>query len=80
MNDVRERIEQVLAETVRPLLTSTGGDVHLLELDGDGVARIAFVGTCSACPSTVMTLLMGIEAELRQRVPEVAYLEVASGA
>ena len=77
MSDVHDRIEQVLAESVRPLLQASGGDVRLLGLDNAGVATIALVGTCRSCPATAMTILMGIEAQLRQRVPEVAYLEIA---
>lgn len=77
MSDVRARIEQVLADSVRPLLQADGGDVQLVGIDDAGVATIALVGTCRSCPATAMTILMGIEAQLRQRVPEVAYLEVA---
>jgi hypothetical protein len=41
----------------------------------EGVARIRLNGVCGCCPSTVMTVIMGIEQELRKHVPEVRYLE-----
>ena len=40
-----------------------------------GVVQVRLSGVCAGCPSTVMTLIMGLEHELRQRVPEVEYLE-----
>ena len=40
-----------------------------------GVVQVRLSGACASCPSSVMTLLMGLEHELRQRVPEVEYLE-----
>jgi Fe-S cluster biogenesis protein NfuA len=69
-----EKITQVLTEEVGPALAMDGSAIEVLDLDG-GVARIRLGGVCSGCPSTVMTILMGIEQELRKHVPEVEYLE-----
>ena len=52
------------------------GDIELLDVQ-DGIARVRLHGTCSGCPSSVMAILMGIEQELRKRIPEVEYFEVA---
>jgi Fe-S cluster biogenesis protein NfuA len=42
----------------------------------DGVVRLRLVGACCGCPSTIMAIITGIDQELRQRVPEVEYLEL----
>ncbi len=77
-SDLHQRVEKVLDATLRPILQDTGGNVVLLEITSDKVARIGLQGTCRGCPSSVMSIIMGIESELRELVPEIAYLEVAS--
>jgi Fe-S cluster biogenesis protein NfuA len=72
--DLKERVARVLAEEVRPALQMDGGDVEVLGVE-DGVLRVRLHGTCGGCPSTVMAVIMGLERELRQRIPEIEYLE-----
>ncbi len=74
--ELRQRVEVVLNSTLRPILQDTGGNVILVDITEDKVARISLQGTCRGCPSTVMSIIMGIESELRDMVPEIAYLEV----
>ena len=73
-DDLKARIMHVLAEEVRPTLLRDGGDVEVLDVEA-GVVRVRLHGTCGGCPSTIMAVVMGIEQELRRRVPEVEYLE-----
>ncbi len=72
--DLKQRVARVLAEEVGPALHMDGADIELVDLV-DGVARVRLLGTCAGCPSTILAVLMGIEHELRQRIPEVEYLE-----
>jgi Fe-S cluster biogenesis protein NfuA len=73
---LKERVAKVLAEEVAPLLQLDGGGVEVLDVT-DGVVRVRLVGACGGCPGTVYAVLMGLEEELRRRVPEVEYLEAA---
>jgi Fe-S cluster biogenesis protein NfuA len=73
-NDLHRRVSRVLAEDIAPALQMDGGDIELVEV-GDGVARVRLLGVCNGCPSTILSVIMGIEEELRQRVPEVEYIE-----
>lgn len=75
-HDLKERVAQVLAGEVRPMLQLDGGSIEILDVE-DGSARVRLHGTCGGCPSTIVAVLMGIEQELRRRVPEIEYLEVA---
>src|SRR5256885_1605115 len=67
---------RVVAEEVLPALQMDGAGVEVLGVD-DGVVRVRLAGTCSGCPATARAVIMGIEEELRRRVPEVDYLEAA---
>jgi Fe-S cluster biogenesis protein NfuA len=71
---LKERVARVLADKVGPALQMDGAAIEVLDVT-DGVARIRLGGALSCCPSSVMTVIMGIEEELRKHVPEVAYLE-----
>jgi Fe-S cluster biogenesis protein NfuA len=74
MTDLESRVTQVLAEKVGPALDMDGTQLEVLDVT-DGVARIRLGGVCGSCPSSIMTVVMGIEEELRRHVPEVDYIE-----
>ena len=59
---------------VRPYLMSDGGNVELAEIDGL-VVRLKLIGACGSCPSSTMTLKMGIQRRLMERIPEIADVE-----
>lgn len=71
---VFQRVEQVI-ERIRPAVQSDGGDVELVEVTQDGIARIRLHGACVGCPSSSMTLHMGIERNIQEKVPEVVAVE-----
>jgi Fe-S cluster biogenesis protein NfuA len=70
----RETVELVL-NRVRPYLVADGGDVELVALEGANL-RIRLTGTCAACPSSHLTLSMGIETALREAMSDFGHLEV----
>jgi Fe-S cluster biogenesis protein NfuA len=67
---VRERVQSVI-NLIRPAVQADGGDIELVDVTDQGVVQIRFHGACHGCPSSHMTLHMGIERNLRERVPEV---------
>ncbi len=72
--ELKERVEQVLGQ-VRPALQAHGGDVELVEVGEDGVVKVQLQGACRGCPMSQMTMTMGIEAALKEEIPEVASVE-----
>jgi len=72
--NLSERVRAVLTEEIGPALELNVADIEVLEV-ADGVARVRLGGVCSGCPSTIMAVIMGIEEELRRRLPEIEYLE-----
>ncbi len=67
---MREEVEKVL-EMVRPGLQADGGDVELVEVTEDGVVKVRLKGACGSCPMSTMTLKMGIERAMKEKVPGV---------
>jgi len=64
-----ENVEKVL-EDMRPYLQQDGGDVSLQEIDGP-IVKLELQGACGTCPSSTMTLKMGLERGLKERIPEI---------
>lgn len=64
-----QQILQVL-EQVRPYLNQDGGDVEFVSFE-EGIVNVRLHGACGTCPSSLMTLRMGIENALREVVPGV---------
>jgi Fe-S cluster biogenesis protein NfuA len=68
-----ENVETVL-DTLRPYLMADGGNVELVEIEGPTV-KLRLQGACGSCPSSTMTLRMGIERKLRDMIPEIGDVE-----
>ncbi len=73
-SDTLERVARIL-ELIRPAVQSDGGDVELVGVSEEGVVTIRLHGACVGCPSSQMTLKMGIERNLKDHVPEVTRVE-----
>ena len=71
---LRERVEKVLDE-IRPALQMDGGDVELVDVEESGVVKVKLMGNCGSCPSSTMTLKMGIEMAIMENIPEVVSVE-----
>jgi Fe-S cluster biogenesis protein NfuA len=71
---LKQRVVVALACEVGPALAMDGTLIEVLDVT-DGVARLRLGGVCGGCPSSMMSVIHGIEEELRKRVPEIAYIE-----
>ena len=67
---VNEAIEQL-----RPSLHADGGDMELVEITDDAVARVRLLGACSDCSMSVMTLKAGLEEAVKIMAPEIVSIE-----
>ena len=65
-----DRIKEILETEVRPAIAMDGGDVVFAGFH-DGVVEVMLQGSCVGCPSSTATLRFGIEARLRDAIPEV---------
>jgi Fe-S cluster biogenesis protein NfuA len=64
------RVEEIL-DMIRPALHADGGDVELVDIDEEGFVYLQMHGACGGCPMSTATLTLGIEAQLREAIPEV---------
>jgi len=67
---VSARIRDILDQEIRPAVAMDGGDIVFAGYQ-DGVVELYMQGSCQGCPSSTATLKMGIEARLRELIPEV---------
>lgn len=71
---LQEKVKKTLEE-IRPMLQAHGGNVELINVTDDGMVKLKLVGACGGCPMASMTLKMGIERQLKERIPEVKSVE-----
>lgn len=74
-DELRARVQRILTEEAAPALQMDGSTIEVCDVQG-GVVQVRLGDVCAGCPGTIMAVVMGLEQELRQRVPEVEYLEV----
>jgi Fe-S cluster biogenesis protein NfuA len=68
---LKESVQTALDE-IRPALQADGGDVELIDVSETGVVTVKLKGACHGCPMGEQTLKMGIEKQLKQKVPGVS--------
>lgn len=74
---MREQVQAVL-DQIRPGLQQDGGDCELVNVTDEGVVQVRLVGACAGCPMSQMTLKMGIEATLKEKIPAVQSVEAVA--
>lgn len=69
-NDVVKRIKELLENYVKPAVEMDGGAIQFRSYN-DGVVNLMLQGSCSGCPSSMITLKAGIEGMMKRMIPEV---------
>ncbi len=72
-NSLAERANRAL-DRIRPAIAADGGDVWLIRVDGT-TAFVQMLGACGGCAASHLTLKNGIEAVIREDVPEITAVE-----
>jgi Fe-S cluster biogenesis protein NfuA len=62
-------------EQLRPFLKDDGGDMELVEITDDGIAKVRLLGACSDCSMSLMTLKAGLEDAVKKVAPEIKSVE-----
>jgi Fe-S cluster biogenesis protein NfuA len=70
---IKNRVQEALND-IRPQIQGDGGDVELVAIEGN-VVKVRLVGHCACCPMSQVTLKNGIEAYVKERVPEIQKVE-----
>ena len=69
-SESEQKIKKILDEEIRPAIAMDGGDVEFRSFE-NGILTLLLQGACSTCPSSTMTLKMGIENRLKSEIPEL---------
>lgn len=64
------KVEAALDE-IRPFLQSDGGDISLLSIDENKIARVQLQGACVGCTVNQMTLKSGVEMTIKKHAPQI---------
>ena len=70
LKEIEKKIVQILNEKIRPAVAKDGGDIKFKEFK-DGIVKVQLQGSCSGCPSSLMTLKQGVQNLLCHYLPEV---------
>jgi len=73
-SDTISKIKEVLDSKIRPAVARDGGDIIFKSFE-DGVVKVQLKGSCSGCPSSIMTLKQGVQNLLCHYIPEVKSVE-----
>jgi Fe-S cluster biogenesis protein NfuA len=65
-----QKVKEVI-DDISPALQAHGGDIELVNVDKDNNVSVRLQGACVGCPGAQMTLRLGVERILKERVPEV---------
>ena len=71
---MKEKVQEAL-DVIRPQLQADGGDIELIDVSDDGVVKVRLVGACAGCPGAQMTLQLGVERAIKERIPEIKAVE-----
>ena len=74
LKDIEKRIIKILDQKIRPAVAKDGGDIKFKEFQ-DGIVKVQLQGSCSGCPSSLMTLKQGVQNLLKHYVKEVNSVE-----
>ena len=74
---IKEKVIQSI-NRIRPYLQSDGGDIQFVELTDDLTVIVNLTGACHGCPFRMQTLKAGVENAVKQDVPEIAVVILAS--
>jgi Fe-S cluster biogenesis protein NfuA len=67
---MKEKVQKAI-DLIRPSLQADGGDVELIDVSSDGIVKVKLTGACHGCPMSQMTLKMGIEKIIKEKVPDI---------
>ena len=73
-NDIINKINEVLDSKIRPAVARDGGDITFKSFT-NGIVTVELKGSCSGCPSSIITLKQGVQNLLCHYIPEVKSVE-----
>lgn len=76
--DLIKKVDKAL-DDIRPHLAVDGGNIEIVDITDDLVLQINWLGNCSSCSMSAMTMRAGVEQTLQGKVPEITGVEAMNG-
>ena len=73
-----ERVDKAL-DDIRPHLAVDGGNIEIVDITDDLVLQINWLGNCSSCSMSAMTMRAGVEQTLQGKVPQITGVQAMNG-
>jgi len=70
LHPLTEKVKNVI-EQIRPYLQNDGGDIKFITITPENVVHVELQGACHSCPMAVQTMKGGVEATIKQHIPEI---------
>ena len=74
LEEIEKKIIKILDQKIRPAVAKDGGDIKFKQFK-DGIVKVQLQGSCSGCPSSMMTLKQGVQNLLCHYIPEIKKVE-----
>ena len=68
--ELKQKVEEALEE-IRPFLRNDGGDISLVDIEGDTLVKVRLEGNCVGCSVNQMTLKSGVEMTIKKHAPQI---------
>ena len=75
--ELLEKVENAL-NNIRPFLQSDGGNIELIEITDDLIAKVKLLGNCDGCKMSASTMKAGVESTIKNFVPEIICVEAVN--
>ncbi|MBP7496347.1 MAG: NifU family protein [Bacteroidales bacterium] len=72
--EIENKVKNII-DRIRPALQADGGNIDFIEITKDNVVLVKLLGACGACPYSLITLKQGVEAAIKEEVPEIKAVE-----
>ncbi|MCQ2285726.1 MAG: NifU family protein [Bacteroidales bacterium] len=70
-NATLEQKVKAIIDQIRPYLQQDGGDIEFVELTPENIVNVRLQGACGSCPHAKLTLKAGVEAAIKENLPEI---------
>ncbi len=75
VNDIKEKVEEILEKKIRPILRRDEGDIRIEQIRDDGTLVLVYRERCSGCPGVEWTHGGLVEPAIKQAVKEIKKIE-----
>jgi len=72
-----EKVKNII-EQIRPYLQNDGGDIQFITITPENIVHVELQGACHSCPMAIQTLKGGVEATIKQHIPEIVSVEATN--